>query len=175
MYKLCVDLSVVPEWCALTHSVFVKEASIITLAIGIAQLEQRRTPDRQGAARVTYLSVLILIRCPFHPRATAVTRRRPQPLCQTCRRQITTRNAHTLPEQRRNGLTMLPWHRFETYLGNEFTRNSPRTACPQSLNSLSHCGLTPGLAEEWRWCVRPDLHFKKKKRKKKKRGRGTIR
>ena len=42
------------------------------------------------------LSVLTLIRCPFHPRVTIVARKRPRPFCQKCRWQITPKHAYIL-------------------------------------------------------------------------------
>ena len=40
--------------------------------------------------------VLTLIRCPFHPRVTAVARKRPWSFCQKCRWQISPKHAYTL-------------------------------------------------------------------------------
>ena len=42
------------------------------------------------------LCVLTLIRCPFHPRVTAVARKRPRSFCQKCRWQVTPKHALTL-------------------------------------------------------------------------------
>ena len=42
------------------------------------------------------LSVLTLFRYPFHPRVTAVARKRSRSGCQKCRRQVTAKHAHTL-------------------------------------------------------------------------------
>ena len=41
------------------------------------------------------LCVLTLIRCPFHPRVTAVACERPRSFCQKCRWQVTTEHAYT--------------------------------------------------------------------------------
>ena len=37
--------------------------------------------------------MLTLIRCPFHPRVTAVARKRPRSFCQKCRWQVTPKHA----------------------------------------------------------------------------------
>ena len=42
------------------------------------------------------LCVLTLIRCLFHPRVTAVARKRPRSFCQKCRWQVTSEHAYTL-------------------------------------------------------------------------------
>ena len=47
--------------------------------------------DRDGA-RLLWLT---LIRCPFHPRFTAVARKRPRSFCQKCRWQVTPKHAYT--------------------------------------------------------------------------------
>ena len=71
-------------------------------------LVKRRTRDQKVASsnpgcsggiiffsRV-YFFVLTLIRCPFHPRVTAVARERLQSFCQKCRWQVTPKHAYTL-------------------------------------------------------------------------------
>ena len=40
--------------------------------------------------------MLTLIRCPFHPRVTAVAPKRPRSFCQKCRRQVTPKHAYSL-------------------------------------------------------------------------------
>ena len=75
---------------------------------GIAQWLERRTRDwkvagsnpcRSGGRiffpRVNFLCWL-LFRYPFHPRVTAVARKRPRPFRQKCRWQVTTKHAYTL-------------------------------------------------------------------------------
>ena len=54
-------------------------------------LERRENFLLQGQ-----LSVLTLIRYPFHPRVTAVARKRPLSFCQKCRWQVTAKHAYTL-------------------------------------------------------------------------------
>ena len=75
---------------------------------GIAQWLERRTRDRKVAgsnpcrsggrilfSRVNFLCWL-LFRYPFHPRVTAVARKRPRSFCQKCRWQVTAKHAYTL-------------------------------------------------------------------------------
>ena len=74
----------------------------------IAQWLERRTRDwkvagsnpcRSGGriffSRVDFLCWL-LFRYPFHPRVTAVARKRPRSFCQKCRRRVTAKHAYTL-------------------------------------------------------------------------------
>ena len=84
---------------------------------GIAQWLERRTRDwkvagsnpcRSGGrifvSRVNFLCWL-LFRYPFHPRVTAVARKRPRSFRQKCRWQVTTKHAYTL------GLWLcMKWH-----------------------------------------------------------------
>ena len=64
------------------------------------------------------------IRCPFHPRATAVARKRPWSLCQKCRWQVTPKHARTIDptkSQRADYAAVKAWCR--NLPGNELTRN----------------------------------------------------
>ena len=75
---------------------------------GIACWLERRTRDRKVASsnprqerRENFLlqnqiCVLTFIRCPLHPRVTAVARKRPRPFCQNRRWQVTPKHADTL-------------------------------------------------------------------------------
>ena len=75
---------------------------------GIAQWLERRTRDRRVASsnpcrsggRVFFSGVnflcWLLFRYPFHPRVTAVARKRPRSFCQKCRWQVTAKHAYTL-------------------------------------------------------------------------------
>ena len=80
----------------------------ITPEAGIAQWLERRTRDwkvagsnpcRSGGriffSRVDYLCWLFF-RYPFHPRVTAVARKRSRSFCQKCRWQVTVKHAYTL-------------------------------------------------------------------------------
>ena len=80
----------------------------------------------------SWLWVLALICCPFHPRVVPGARKRSQALCQKCRCRL---NLHThipLTKRSRSGLTMLPRHSLGTYQGNELTRNLYWNSRPQS-------------------------------------------
>ena len=52
--------------------------------------------SRQERRENFLLQSLTLVRCPFHPRVTAVARKRPRPFCQKCRWQVTPKHAYTL-------------------------------------------------------------------------------
>ena len=47
---------------------------------------------------------LALIRCPFHPRVTAVAWKRPRSFCQKCRWQVTPKHAYTLDPPKSDGV-----------------------------------------------------------------------
>ena len=66
---------------------------------------ERRTRDRKVASsnpgwsggRIFFSSQLCvptLIRCPFHPRVTAMARKRPRSICQKCRWRVTPKHAY---------------------------------------------------------------------------------
>ena len=73
----------------------------------VASWLERQTRDRKVASSnpgrsgertfffQSQLCELTLIRCPFHPRVTAVARKRPRSFCQMCRWQVTPKGAHT--------------------------------------------------------------------------------
>ena len=105
--------------------------------------------------------MLTLIRCPFHPRVTAVARKRPWSFCQKCRWQDTPKHAHnldptTVPRHRGN----LSGKRAHTQLVRETLGHSP-------LNSPSHCGLILTQSVQLVCAL-------KKKRKKKGAGRDRL-
>ena len=95
-----------------------RTAAIMNLvSAGIAQWLERRTRDRKVAGsnprrsggrifffRVNFLCWL-LFRYPFHPRVTAVARKRSRSFCQKCRWPVTAKHAYTL----RMWLGMM-WH-----------------------------------------------------------------
>ena len=83
-------------------------AYTLLFGAGIAQWLERRTRDRKVAgsnpcwsggriffSRVNFLCWL-LFRYPFHPRVTAVARKRPRSFCQKRRWQVTAKHAYTL-------------------------------------------------------------------------------
>ena len=56
---------------------------------------ESRQERRESFLLQSQLCVLTLIRCPFHPRVTAVARKRPRLFCQKCRWQVTPKHAYT--------------------------------------------------------------------------------
>ena len=87
--------------------------------------------------------MLTYIRCPFHPRVTAVVRNRPRSFCQKCRWQFTPKHTHTsLTQRNRSGLTMpLSRHSVGTYPETSSYATCRGTFGHTRLRSLSHCGL----------------------------------
>ena len=83
-------------------------------------LVERRTRDRKVAGSnpmleqrdhfllQSQLCVLTLIRCPFHPRVTAVARKRPRSFCQKCRWQFASENAYTLDPAKQEWVDYAP-------------------------------------------------------------------
>ena len=74
-----------------------------------------------------------LFRSPFHPRVTAVARRRPRSFCQKCKWQVTHKHAYTLDP------TKSEWTDYAdlkalcgNLSGNKLTRNSSGNTRPQS-------------------------------------------
>ena len=85
--------------------------------------------------------VLTLTRCPFHPRVTAVARKRPRPFCQKCTWQVTSKHAYTL-DRSRSGLTMpLFRHSVGTYPETNSHATCQGTLGHIRLSLLNHCGL----------------------------------
>ena len=56
---------------------------------------ESRQKRRENCLLHGILCVLTLMRCPFHPRATAVAHKRPRSVCQKCRWQVTSKHAYT--------------------------------------------------------------------------------
>ena len=110
--------------------------------------------------------MLTLIRCPFHPRVTAVARKRPQSFYLKCRWQVTPEHAYSLDQ------TKSEWADYAAVQakcgnlsGNELTRNSSGNTRSQSSQLAEPLWTDPGL-KEWNSRARANLHFKKKKQKK---------
>ena len=79
------------------------------------------------------LCVLTLIRCPFHPRVTAVARRRPRSFCQKCRWQVTLKHAYILAPLKSEWADYAAVHaECGNLSGNELTRNSSGNIRSQS-------------------------------------------
>ena len=90
--------------------------------------------------------MLTLIRCPFHPRVTAVACKRPRSFYKKCRWQVTLKHAYTL------GPSKSEWADYAVqvecgYLsGNELTRNSPGNNIRSQSSQLTEPLWTdPGL------------------------------
>ena len=121
--------------------------------VGIACRLKRRTHDRKVASsnpgrsggRIfspELLCLLTLVRCPFHPRVTAVARKRPRSFCQKCRWTLHL-NTHTpLAQRGRNGLTMpLSKHSAGPYPETISHATCRRTFGHSRFSSLNHCEL----------------------------------
>ena len=104
---------------------------------------ESRQERREKFLLRSYLTVLTLIRCPFHPRVTAVARKRSRSFCQKYRWQVTPINTHApLTQPSRGGLTM-PLSRRSV---GTYPETSSHSTCQGAfghsrLSSLSHCGL----------------------------------
>ena len=92
------------------------------------------------------LCVLTLTRCPFHPRVTAVARKRPQSFCQKCRWQVTPVNAYTLDPTKSEWADYAAVQAYCGNLsGNELTRNLSGNTRPQSSQLAEPLLTDPGL------------------------------
>ena len=107
---------------------------------------ESRQERRENFLLQSQLCVLTLIRCPFHPRVTAVARKRPRSFCKKCRWQVTSKHAYTFD------LTKSEWADYAAVqawcgnlLGNELTRNSSRNTRSQSSQLAEPRGTDPGL------------------------------
>ena len=110
---------------------------------GIAQWLERRIPDwkvagskpcRSGGriffSRVNYLCWL-LFRYPFHPRVTAVARKRSRSFCQKCRWQVAGKRTYTLRMwlcMKWHGAWLYGVHRMRRD-GSSFMWHQPRQRC----------------------------------------------
>ena len=92
------------------------------------------------------LCVLTLIPCPFHPRVTAVTRKRPQSFCQKCRWQVTPKQAYTLdPTKSEWAVYAAVQVQCGNLSGNEFTRSLSGNIRPQSAQPAEPLWTDPGI------------------------------
>ena len=75
---------------------------------------------------------LTVIRCPFHPRVTAVAGKRPRSFCQKCRWQVTPKHAYTLDPKKSEWADYCAVQASCRNLsGDELTRNSSGNTRPQ--------------------------------------------
>ena len=90
--------------------------------------------------------MLSLIRCPFHPRVTAVARHRPRSFCQKCRWQVTPKHAYTLdPTKSERADYAAVQAQCGSLSGNELTHNSSGNTQPQSSQLAEPLWTDPGL------------------------------
>ena len=90
--------------------------------------------------------MLTLIWRSFHPRVTAVARKRPRSFCQKCRWQVTPKHEYTLDQ------TKSEWADYAAVQaecgnlsGNELTRNSSENSRPQSSQLAESLWTDPSL------------------------------
>ena len=107
---------------------------------------ESRQERRENFLLQSQLCVLTLIRCPFPPRVTAVTRKRSSSLCQNCRSQVTPKHAYTLYP------TKSEWADFAAVQakcgnlsGKEVTCNLSGNTRPQSSQLAEPLWTDPGL------------------------------
>ena len=103
---------------------------------GIACWLERRTRGRKVASSIpgrsggrilfsSQLCVLTLLRCPFHPRVTAMARKRPRSYCQKGRWQVTPKHAYTLDPSKSEWADYAAVRaEYGNLSGNKLTRNS---------------------------------------------------
>ena len=86
--------------------------------------------------------MLTLIRCPFHPRVTAVARESPRSFCQRCRWQVTRKHAYTLDPTKSEWADFAAVeHNVRAYQKTSSHATRQGTLSHSRLSSLSHCGL----------------------------------
>ena len=84
-----------------------------------------RQERRENFLLQRQLCVLTLIRCPFHPRGTAVACKRPRSFCQMCRWQVTHKHAYILDTSKLDGADYTAVQaECGNLTGNELTRNA---------------------------------------------------
>ena len=119
--------------------------------------------------------MLTLIRCPFHPRITAVARKRPRPFFQKCRWQVTPKHAYTLDPTKSEWADYAAVKaQYGNLSGNELTRNSSGNTRSQSSQLAKPLWADPSIKSGI--SVRElisTLKRKKKKKKKRKRQAGN--
>ena len=108
--------------------------------------------------------VLTLIRCPFHPRVTAVARKRPRSFCPKCRWQVTPEHAYSLDPTKSEWADYVAIQALCGNLsGNELTRNSLGNTRSQSSQVAEPLWTDPGLKSGI--SVRELVSTKKKKKR----------
>ena len=146
--------------------------------VGTACWLERRTRDRKFASsnpgrsggRVLFSRVnfvcRLFIRCPFHPRVSAVARKRRRSFCPRCWRQVTPKHAYTLDPSKSEWTDYAAVHaECGNLSGNELTRNSSGNIWLQSSQLAKPLWTQPGLKSGI--SLRELISTLKKKRKKK--------
>ena len=125
---------------------------------------ESRQERRENFLLQSWLCVLTLVRCPFHPYVTAVARKRPRPFCQKRRWQVTP-NTHTpLTQRSRSGLTIpLSRQRVGTYAETSSHATCQGTFRPQSSQLAEPLWTDPGIKSGI--SVRELISISKKKKK----------
>ena len=107
----CISLYYVHDWLGQVHTCMILSLNELHMQreAGIAQWLERLTRDRKvpssspgrSGGRIFFSRANFLcwplVRYPFHPRVTAVARKRPRSFFQKCRWQVTAKHAYTLP------------------------------------------------------------------------------
>ena len=107
----------------------------------------------------------IRIRCPFHPRFTAVAGKIPRSFCQKCRWQVTPKHAYTVDPSKSEWADQAAVQaECGNLSGNELTRNSSGNTRLQSSQLAEPLWTDPGLKSGISVC---ELISTKKKKKKK--------
>ena len=107
---------------------------------------ESRQDRRENFLLQSQLCVLTLIRCPFHPRVTAVAHKRPRSFCQKCRWQVTPKCAYTLDPTKSEWTDHVAVQALYGNLsGNEHTRNSSGNTWSQSSQLAEPLWFDPGL------------------------------
>ena len=90
--------------------------------------------------------MLTLILCPFHPRVTAVARKRPRSCCQKCKWQVTPKHAYTLdPSKSERADYAAVRAECGNLSGYKLTHNSSGNTRPQSSQLAEPLWTDPGL------------------------------
>ena len=90
--------------------------------------------------------MLTLIRCPFHPRVTAVARKRPRSFCPKCSWQVITEDEYTLDPTKSGWAVYVAVQALSGNLsGNELTCNSSRNTRSQSSQLAEPLQTDPSL------------------------------
>ena len=104
-----------------------------------------RQERRENFLLQSQLCVLTLIRCPFHPRVSAVPRKRPRSFCQKCRWRVTPKHAYTLgPSKSERADYTAVQAECGNLSKNELTRNSSGITRLQSSQLAEPLWTDPG-------------------------------